>query len=641
MMSRLYILAVTLTATLWIAVAAAAEDTESVTQAGAVEQVTLYRGQALVSRTIPIEAARGNIELVVPDLPANVVPESLFAEGAEGLQVRAVRYRTRAVGEAPREEVRKLDEQIEALQAAQQEIAATQQLVAQHMQYLDKLEGFVAPTATAELTKGVLDAEQLQQLTEFTFTRRTEAMKQQLELQQRQQKLSEEMNLLQRQRAELTDGSSKTIREAVVFIDKRVDAAASVTLNYLTGGCGWTPSYNFRAQAEAMVVQAEYNAIVYQRSGEDWNNVELTLSTASPVLSAKGPGLAPFEISLASAVYAGPQTVPNNLPSANQAPNAQPQQQLAPGGYSPGKVAEQVKDIRQQREQAQQGQSTAYGSKANLDNAWQFNRAANEYQVLELIGQADVLRSLQQESPASGEGPSINYQLQNRISMASRDDQQIVQITRAELEGSLYHVATPVLTTYVYREAEVVNTSDEDLLGGPINVYLDGRFVGRGEIGTVARGQTFVLGFGADPQLRARRELVDKDETTQGGNRVLSFDYRLTIENFKQQPLAVRVTDRLPFAERENEIKITLDTGEHKLADDPFYLRRERPRGILRWDVEVPAGAAGEDATVVDYDYTLEFARNLQISSPQGNGDPEEKLQEELHELERFRQYRN
>ncbi len=640
-MSRLYILAVTLAATVWIAAAAAAE-TQSVTQAGAVEQVTLYRGQALVSRTIPIEAARGNIELVVPDLPANVVPESLFAEGAEGLQVRAVRYRTRAVGEAPREEVRKLDDQIAALQAAQQEIAATQQLVAQHMQYLDKLEGFVAPTATAELTKGVLDAEQLQQLTEFTFTRRTEAMKQQLDLQQRLQKLGEEMNLLQRQRAELTDGSSKTVREAVVFIDKRVDAAESVTLNYLTGGCGWSPSYNFRAQADAAVVQAEYNAIVYQRSGEDWNNVELTLSTASPVLSAKGPGLAPFEISLASAVYAGPaqQSLPD-LFEANQPPNAQPGLKPAGSYASPGKVAEQVKDIRQQREQAQQGQSTAYGSKANLDNAWQFNRAANEYQVLELVGQADVLRSLQQESPASAEGPSINYQLQNRISMASRDDQQIVRIMRADLEGELYHVATPVLTTYVYREAEVVNTSDENLLGGPINVYLDGRFVGRGEIGTVARGQTFVLGFGADPQLRARRELVDKDETTQGGNRVLSFDYRLTIENYKQQPVDVRVTDRLPFAERENEIKVTLDTGEHKLADDPFYLRRERPRGILRWDVEVPAGAAGEDAAVVDYDYTLEFARNLQITSPQGNGDPEEKLQEELHELERFRQYRN
>ena len=31
-------------------------------------------------------------------------------------------------------------------------------------------------------------------------------------------------------------------------------------------------------------------------SGEDWKDVELTLSTASPALSAAAPGLAPFEV---------------------------------------------------------------------------------------------------------------------------------------------------------------------------------------------------------------------------------------------------------------------------------------------------------------------------------------------------------
>ena len=66
------------------------------------------------------------------------------------------------------------------------------------------------------------------------------------------------------------------------------------------------------------------------------------------------------------------------------------------------------------------------------------------------------------------------------------------------------------MDSYVYREAELANSSDKDLLAGPITVYLDGRFVGRGEIPTVARGQSFVVGFGADPQLRARRALCSR-----------------------------------------------------------------------------------------------------------------------------------
>ncbi len=599
-----------------------ADEAKTITHAGKVDSVTLYRGQALVSRTIPVNAAKGSIELVVPDLPSAVQPDSLFAEGAEGLQVRAVCFRTRAVGEAPREEVRKLDEQLEQLAVEQQEVAATLQLVDQELQYLNKLEGFVAPTAQAELTKGVLDAEQLVKLTEFSFSSRSSATTRQLAANQRQKKLAEQVNLIQRKRAELADGSSRLVFEAVVFLDKKVDQPVTMKLNYLAGGCGWNPSYNFRATSKAMTVQVEYNAIIAQRSGEDWGNVELTLSTASPVLSAKGPGLAPFEIVL------GPSGTTNLA--------VQSQGQVLPN--APGDVAEQFKNVRKQRDEAQTGQAGAFGNRANLDNAFKFNQAANCYQVLELNNPKDVLQNFQQESPAAGEGPSINYVLPNRISMASRDDQQIVQVMRADLEGKLYHVATPVLTTYVYREAEVVNTSDEDLLGGPINVYLDGRFVGRGEIGTVARGQTFALGFGADPQLRASRELVDKDETVQGGNRLLSFNYRLTIENFMDRPVAVRVVDRLPYAEREHEIKVTLDTGKQKLSDDSFYLRRERPQGILRWDVEVPAGAAGEKAKVIEYGYRLEFARNLQITTPQADGNA--PLPRNFEDLERQRQYR-
>ena len=76
---------------------------------GKVSHVTLYRGQALVTRTLPIEGEQGNLEVIVTDLPEQILPGSTFAEGDEGIEVRAVQYRNRAVGEEPREEVRALD----------------------------------------------------------------------------------------------------------------------------------------------------------------------------------------------------------------------------------------------------------------------------------------------------------------------------------------------------------------------------------------------------------------------------------------------------------------------------------------------------------------------------------------------------
>jgi hypothetical protein len=46
-----------------------------------VDNVTVYRGQALVTRVLPIGGAAGLREIVLTDLPEQIIPGSLFAEG--------------------------------------------------------------------------------------------------------------------------------------------------------------------------------------------------------------------------------------------------------------------------------------------------------------------------------------------------------------------------------------------------------------------------------------------------------------------------------------------------------------------------------------------------------------------------------
>lgn len=190
----------------------------------------------------------------------------------------------------------------------------------------------------------------------------------------------------------------------------------------------------------------------------------------------------------------------------------------------------------------------------------------------------------------------------------------MVRVLQTELPGNFYYVATPVLTDYVFREVELNNDGTADFLAGPINVYLDGRFVGRGEIPTVARGQTFVVGLGADSQLRTRRELVDKKTGVNGGNREINVDYRLVVENYKDQPVQVRITDRLPKPIKNQEIRVTMLKPARSLSDDKVYQRMERPLGILRWDAEVPGRSVGDQVFEIDYSYSLEFDRKYQIA---------------------------
>lgn len=134
-----------------------------------------------------------------------------------------------------------------------------------------------------------------------------------------------------------------------------------------------------------------------------------------------------------------------------------------------------------------------------------------------MLADSKQLKTLVADS--ADEVASQTYLIEQTVSLDSRREQQLVQILDAQLEGELYHVATPLLSSFAYREADMINNRAEGLLHGPATIFLDDRFVGRAEIPSIASGQHLVVGFAADPQVRTRRELLDKADEVQGGNR--------------------------------------------------------------------------------------------------------------------------
>lgn len=583
---------------------------------GRVEEVTVYRGQALVTRAVPVDLPAGPSEVVVPDLPEQVVSDSVFATAGDGVEVRAVRYRTRAVREAPREEVRKLEQKIEEMKDELEAVTMKQQVATRSNEYLGKLENFVAPTAQMELTKGVLDAETLEKLTHFILEQRSKNSDTLLELSQKEEDIKEELELTQRKLNELTAGASRTVREAVLFLEAESQKSAEVRLSYLVRQAGWDPSYNIRGSSGADTVEVEYNAGIHQVSGEPWKEVKLTLSTASPVLTADPPALAPFWVTLA------------------------PQQQVQVQVSDRRQLEERYHQFRGQvMEQARQRQAAA-GRAQGERAAWTMNFFASNVQAMEMMSDSDIIKTTQ-AGVRRAEGLSVTYRIPGRISLDSRADTQMVRIAELDLKSRFYHVATPVLTSYVYREAEIANDGDLALLEGPASVYLDGGFVGKSTVPMVAKGQEFNMGFGLDPALRASRELLERTEQTMGANREITFTYRLRLENFRQKPVDVRLYDRLPHARGDRQLRVTLGEMSDELSDDPLYREMERPRGILCWDVTVPAGASGAEARKVEYTYTVEFDRSLGITTPaggpQGAGQPAGELQQEFEELRRMK----
>ena len=274
----------------------------------------------------------------------------------------------------------------------------------------------------------------------------------------------------------------------------------------------------------------------------------------------------------------------------------------------------------QNREQSQalrqQAQQQIIGNKIEEGGA-----IINEAAALE---QTEELLAAQKDEPVAGEplapvvvsheGPSVTYHLRSKLTVPSRNDQQLIEVARIELAPDYFYKAVPVLTPHVYRLANLTNASEHVLLPGEATMYVGTDFVGRMNLPLVAIGERLAVGFGVDPQLQVARQLVRKQRNVQGGNQVHTYEYRITVSSYKAEPVRMQVWDRLPRAEAE-AVVVSLEEPKPKLSADPTYARKDRPENLLRWDLAVEPGTSGEKAATIDYQFKLEYARDVSIAS--------------------------
>src|SRR5690606_1352260 len=73
---------------------------------------------------------------------------------------------------------------------------------------------------------------------------------------------------------------SQGIIEVTVKADKA--AIGEMKFNYIVHNAGWYPVYDLRSNELGEDINFTYKAMVYQKTGNDWNNVKISLSTGDP-----------------------------------------------------------------------------------------------------------------------------------------------------------------------------------------------------------------------------------------------------------------------------------------------------------------------------------------------------------------------
>lgn len=536
-----------------------------------ITAVTAYRGRAAVTRSAAIELERGLYDLQFTNLPETVQPDTLQARvriSSGAVQVVGVDFSTEALASAASQQIATLDERIKQLKREIAKVDEQHKINAAHGKFIDDITAKVSAESSKAIGVQPLDLDALRNQINFLQEEREKLAQRRLELDEQKASLQAQLAALENQRNAIA-GSSKVGRSAIVAVVCTESAKANVELTYLVANATWQPTYNIRAAMDGSstgAAQIEYDALLTQRTGEDWDNVKLTLSTALPTVAANPPVLQPWFVD----IY-----------------RPQPATELE--GFARRSVA---------------GQPPA--SKASAD------RDAAGY-----AGEDKDLEGLSVDAQVGGQGPSVTFEIPRTVTVKTNiQKQQRTRIASISTNPKFVHVATPVLTEAVYLRGDLTNSSVYQLLPGPASIFVAQDYVGPTTLESVAPGGEFKLHFGIDPAVKATRQLVAKrTENTGllGGGRRTAYDYRIAIDNGTQKPITIEVWDRYPIS-RNEQIQIEAVDISHPLANDAKYLAEENPQGLLKWVLSLPANASGKNALVITYGVRINRAKDVETT---------------------------
>ena len=564
---------------------------EPVAAAGPVTSVVVYRGQALITRTLDLPQTGGEMELLVENLPEKILPESLYAQSDGSISVLSVRYREKVVTEDTRQQVVALKDQIEQTRRSLLIANRNREFMDSRWKLYESQWKLSIDAANRDVNASVLNVEGFEQFVGFLDEKGAEIHNACVRLETERQDLEKQLAEQEKELAALSQGQQKVNRQALVYISRGERAKGQISLSYLVRDANWQPQYNLRAAADRSKATIEYNAVVQQSSGEDWLNAVLALSTAEPTMVSAPPGLTPMKVTLG---VGGPAA--QQVQTAAQMPQMQ------------GVFSDQ--DVMFDSLARSRRDNISKGVKAERE----LNTIAISNQMIELEADRRMLLAMKERAVAvrQTEGVSVLYALAGKLSLPSRTEQQILNIASFDCPAQFVFVASPLLTDYVYLQADIANTSETILLPGPASMFRNGEFVGRSEMKLVTSGQTFTASFGIDSQLQVVREFADTKTDVQLGSRTSEQHYRIALSNYKNVPVAVRVLDRIPWTDNAS-LAIELKETSHPLSQDAEYVRTERPKGILRWDMELAPNTSGPKAAVLTYVYAMKYDKSLSV----------------------------
>lgn len=520
-----------------------------------ITAVTVYTDRALITRQGTIHLTGTERQLILPNLPPTLDPESIRISGKGQIPVKLQGVTTdrQYTIEPVVERIAELTAEIDRLETANRHLQYQINTLALQSGFIFGLREKTETTFSRSLASQQIGLEDTQNLLNFLGTKNAEYALATEDLQHQQRQIDKRLKSLQLQLRQVQTPHSKESLELGIGIEPTGAGEFQLEVVYVIDRASWKPLYDLRVQSANNTIQLNYLAEITQTTGEDWSNVSITLSTAKPGLGTLPPKLNPWYIDAPAPVPALMMRTRASAVDLDFAVAA------APAGAA---VSEADADI-----------------------------PTMNFTAETVV--ADI----------SQQGSVVTFQLAGGGNIPSDGNPHKVTILLDRFPCRLEYIAMPRLVSFAYLQAKAKNRPDgATLLPGSANIFRDDMFVGKTNLENIAPTQEFKLNLGVDEGIKIDRELIERqvDKKFIGGNRRITFAYRLTITNLLATPNRIQIEDQIPHS-RNEQIKVKL------LKIAPQIQLGEL--GKLIWELDLPANTKTE----IYYQFSIEHPEHLHI----------------------------
>jgi uncharacterized protein (TIGR02231 family) len=262
-----------------------------------IKAVTVYTDKALVSRSGVISLTGQERELVITALPV-IETESVRVSGAGEVAVRLLGVSSdRLITTEPvAERVAQLTRQIKQIEAEKRHLQAQVDALALQSSFIAGLREKTEDPFAQSLARKNLSLSETLDFLNFLGSQYSEYAIASGECKSQQQELDKQLQILYASLQKIQTPHLKESVSLIVAIEPAGAGEFELEVSYLVNYASWNPLYDLRVSSNSDTVHLGYLAEITQKTGEDWINVDITLSTAKPGLGTLPPQLQPWYI---------------------------------------------------------------------------------------------------------------------------------------------------------------------------------------------------------------------------------------------------------------------------------------------------------------------------------------------------------